>query len=242
MRFYGRAAGPFGGKQLGGGFGTGGPLTDNIGTPTYLGNFSSITSANTVAMTLSNPVPAGSLIVVSCEVDSATRTIDSIIDSGSNSYAKAVDENHATGSRHLYQWYAMNATAMSAGQSITANLSTIATTRRAIEAYCVSGVKTTLALDKTAVGQGTGTALSTASTGVLSQAGEISFASFLTVDTGTALTSSDGSSGVGAFLTGAGRMATFWKQRDTADAVTATAATGNAVWVAAVATYRGVLS
>lgn len=240
-RFYGRAAGAFGSRRLGSVYGGGGPLTDNIGTPVYLGNFSSITSANTVAMTLAQPVPAGALIVVTAEVDSATRTITGVIDSGSNTYAKAVDENHATAGKHLYQWYAMNATAMAAGQSITAQLSTIATSRRAIEAWCVTGVLTAGALDKIAVGQGTGTALAAASTGALSQAGEISFSSFLTADTGTALTSTEGGSGA-AFLTGAGRMATFWKQRDTTDAVVATAATGNAAWLAATATYKGVLS
>lgn len=215
--------------------------TGSIGARTYLGNNSSTTSASTVTMTLTGAVTAGDSIVVSCEVDSATRTITSVIDSAGNTYAVDIDRNHASAGRHLYIFSCHNALALSVGQSITANLSTVATSRRAIEAFTISGLKDTGAFDKSSSNEGTGTALTTGSSGTLSQAAELVVGAFLTAST-SAFTMGSGWSGQGAFLTGAGRLATEIKTVSATTAQDADATCGSAAWVAVLASYRAELT
>jgi hypothetical protein len=134
--------------------------------------------ASPVVLTFDNDVLSGSLLVV-CGValdnDAYTfSNLSSVTDTRSNTWQSAVNQN-AAGSCAVFYSYAMNATAGST--AVTCNLSDTTNNRYGIAVFEVTGALTSGALDLHVVGSAStlGTTVSTAATGTLDQADNITF-------------------------------------------------------------------
>lgn len=151
------------------------PAAAAIGTPTELGNFSSTTTTSPQSITTSASCDAGSLIVVPL-THMTTTTAHAVSDSAGNTYSITATY---TGATRMVLAYKENAAALGSGGTITASWTTNSSIMMA--AYCVSGVATASALDKTGAGRSASPGPSfTLPTGTLAQANEIVFGTWTT--------------------------------------------------------------
>ncbi len=144
-----------------------------IGTPLSLGTGSaSGAGATTINITTANNIAAGDLVFCGFHAGGASLPSLSSVSVGSNTLARAV--NVTSGATVVELWYVANAAAVAAGQTMTVTFSALVGGGPAAEACAgtVSGIATSLPLDKTA-SQATITTSPSVSSGTLSQASEI---------------------------------------------------------------------
>lgn len=213
--------------------------------PTYLGNNSSITSATTIALTLTVASPQGNTILVGIERDGIDRNLASLTDSAGNA-GYVIDATLNGSARRIWIARFSNAAAVAQGGSITATFDgAVSTTRRAISAISVSGLALS-PLDKVSAGaEANSTAWVTGSSGALSKRNELAVGWGVCVATGT-FTPTAGwlgwSSGGASFLTGAGRGLHVYQITNSPAAVEASGTVGTGQWYGILATYKGALS
>lgn len=143
-----------------------------IGTPTTIGTNQNSSGA-TIAVTVpGGGVPTGALIVV-CVADASTTFGGSVADTSGNTYALAVQAfpNASSGNGQVSLFYAMNAVALSSGNSVTYTKQTSGATC-SISAFSVTGIKASAALDLASSNTGLGTA-TTITSGTPAEAGEL---------------------------------------------------------------------
>lgn len=147
-----------------------------IGTPADVGsNATSGTAVTSLAITLSSGIADGSLILVAiANHNSAAVVPDSVTDTAGNSYTILSAANASAVTANLA--YCANASALSAGDTITVTYST--TRHIAMRAYSVSGAAAS-AFDVSATNTaGSGSSASVGPTGTTTQANELIFAVF----------------------------------------------------------------
>lgn len=150
-----------------------------ISNPVFIGSASTTAIVSSLALTTTQNVPAGALIVVTAgALFLASQTVTSVTDSAGNTYTHAVGTfaNNMLGD----MWYCQNALALASSSTITVNFSgsTLSTLYGTVvgAAYC-TGVVAASAIDKTNHTEyGTAsTTPSSGSTGTLTQASEVAF-------------------------------------------------------------------
>lgn len=185
-------AGGAGGGSSGGPSARGNPGT-NITTPATgaaggfappvgvaLSNSNNSPSGSTFASTVTRATATGDAILVSVTLNAnpTTVTVSSVTDSKSNSYSLVQSENAGTGF-NVYQFIALNTTALTTSDTITINFSAANTGPVNVIALDCGGVVTASATDKTATGGGGDP--QSISSGTLSQAAEIAVGSWTVI-------------------------------------------------------------
>lgn len=167
-----------------------------IGTPTSIGAVNGGTN-NTSSITIptSANIVAGNLVVAFFQVASGV-TVSSVSD-GTNSYSHANSCNESSGGAgnpDTEIWYVSNASAAPSGASLTATLSGTSTGSNGYlgQAFQVSGIAASGALDKTPTCVTTNSTTPSISTGTLSQANEIGFGTSTTFYNSNAYTEASG--------------------------------------------------
>ncbi|HEY3356767.1 MAG TPA: putative Ig domain-containing protein, partial [Polyangia bacterium] len=158
---------------------------------------SNVTSAS-VAFTGANS--AGNLIIAAVRASTTTQTV-TVTDSRGNAYAEAVGQTQTTDGHQLHIYYARN---IAAGAN-TVRAAFSGSNRRAwLAIFEYRGLSTTTPLDRTARGQGSGTAVSSGATATTTSPYELVFAavgvpagSTATITGGSGFTILQRSSGAG---------------------------------------------
>jgi formylmethanofuran dehydrogenase subunit C len=142
-----------------------------IGTPTAIGQNATSSSATSLVITTTAAVPAGAMIFLEiANHNSAAVVPSSVTDSAGNSYTLVSAANSSSVSETLA--YALNASALASGQTITITFPS--SRNAAAAAYSVTGIATASAADQQATNTtGSGASPSVGPTGTTTQADEL---------------------------------------------------------------------